>query len=99
VVIQIMGGAPHADYCINAEERSVNQRVLQMVKYVVAAFMAFGALLGGSAQAAPPSPAFVQTQVTPGDAIQRVWRRWSSRRARWGHLGHGRLGSYRKQTE
>ena len=45
-------------------------------KYAVAAFIAFGALLGVSAQAAPVSPAFVQTQAASGDAaLQKVWYR------------------------
>jgi hypothetical protein len=54
-----------------------------MNKYAVAAFIAFGALLGVSAQAAPASPAFVQTQAASGDAaLQKVW-----------YYGHG--GYYR----
>jgi hypothetical protein len=44
-----------------------------MNKYAVAAFIAFGALLGLSAQAAPVSPAFVKTQAASGDAaLQKV---------------------------
>jgi hypothetical protein len=60
---------------LTAEERSVLKRS-QMNKYAVAAFIAFGALLGVSAQAAPVSPAFVQTQAASGDAaLQKVWYR------------------------
>jgi hypothetical protein len=66
-----------------------------MIKYVAAAFIAFGALLGVSAQAAPVSPSIVQTQVVTGEAIQKVqhWR-WGSGGRRWhgGRRGHGRWG-------
>ncbi len=46
-----------------------------MLKYVVAAFIACGALLGVAADAAPPSPALVQTPAASGDPapLQRVW--------------------------
>lgn len=45
------------------------------MKHIVAAFIALGALLSVSAQAAPTSPAFVQAQqaVTPSGAVEKVW--------------------------
>jgi hypothetical protein len=67
----------------------------KMIKYIVAAFIAFGALMGISAKAAPVSPSIVQTQVISGDVVQKVqhWR-WGSRGRRWGWRGgHWRWGS------
>jgi hypothetical protein len=62
-----------------------------MIKFTVAVFIGFGALLGSSAQAAPVAlSSSIQNQVT-GDAV-KVWhcRRWSGgwgcggyRRRRW----------------
>jgi len=69
-------------------------------KYAVAAFIAFGALLGVSAQAAPVSPAFVQTQAASGDAaLQKVWyRRYGYGYRRYGygyrHYGYRRHYGY-----
>lgn len=71
-------------------------------KYAVAAFIAFGALLGVSAQAAPVSPAFVQTQAASGDAaLQKVhygYHRHYGYRPyygyRYGHYRHHGYGHY-----
>lgn len=71
-----------------------------MIKYGAASFIAFGALLGVSAQAEPMSPGFVQTQVKSGDAVQKVWHRWHHRRwgSGWSGWGHSRP-RYRNKTE
>ena len=62
-----------------------------MIKYAVAALIAFGALLGVSAQAAPSSPgtSAVQGQVT-GSAV-KVWGYGYGRRGYYGY-GYGRRG-------
>jgi hypothetical protein len=74
-----------------------------MIKYVVAAFIAFGAMLGVSAQAAPvTSPSTtLQAQVTQDEAVQKVWhcRRWSGGWGcgrRWGWGWHGRWRSHHR---
>jgi hypothetical protein len=45
------------------------------MKYLLVAFIAFGALFNVSAQAIPVSPASVQTQqaVTTAGAVEKVW--------------------------
>ena len=67
-----------------------------MMKYIVAAFIAIGAMLSVSAQAAPLSPASVQTEqaIATGVAVEKVcwgggcgWG-WRLRR-RWGGGGCG----------
>jgi hypothetical protein len=68
-----------------------------MIKYLVAAFLACGALLSISAQAVPTSTASVSTQLSSGDAVQKVsditgHRRWRYRYRRWGYRGYHRWG-------
>ncbi len=60
-----------------------------MIKYTLALLIAFGAMLGISAQAAPAAPAFMQAQIAPDSAVQKVWhcRYWSG--------GWGCGGGYR----
>jgi len=71
-----------------------------MNKYAVAAFIAFGALLGVSAQAAPTSSAFVQTQAASGDAaLQKVhyygYRRYGYHHGYRPYYGYRRYGYHR----
>ena len=69
-----------------------------MIKYLLAAFIAFGAMLGAAAQAAPSAPVF-KTELAPGNAIQKVWHcrywsggwrwhRWHRRHRGWHHWHH-----------
>jgi hypothetical protein len=70
-----------------------------MIKNGVATFLVFGALLGVSAQAAPTPPAFVQTQVTSGDAVEKVIRHFGTRRRfGWGHWRFGSANHYYSGT-
>ncbi len=72
-----------------------------MIKYLVAAFIACGTLIGVAAQAAPPSPAIVQTPAASGEpALQRVWYYGYRYRRHYGyrHYGYGyrRYSYYRR---
>ena len=67
-----------------------------MMKYIVAAFIAMGAMLSVSAQAAPLSPASVQTEqaIATGVAVEKVC--WGGGCGGWGGGGWGgRLGWWR----
>ncbi len=46
-----------------------------MIKYIVAAFIAFGAMLSVSAQAAPTPSAIVHAQAVSSNTVQKVWHR------------------------
>jgi hypothetical protein len=66
-----------------------------MMKYIVAAFIAIGAMLSVSAQAAPLSPAFVQAEqaIATGVAVEKVcWGGgcgWGGGYGGWGGGGCG----------
>jgi hypothetical protein len=88
-------------YIIGAGKGVTSKGVL-MKNYLFASVIAFGTLFGLSAQAAPVSSlsAKLLSQVTPGDAVQKVWhcRYWSGG---WGcggvvRPGHWRWGSRRR---
>ena len=61
----------------------------KIMKYIVAAFIAFGVLFGAAAQAAPAFPALMQTEqaVTTGSAVEKVC--WGGGCGGWGAWGGG----------